>query len=70
VFIIKVLNKKWYSLITALPALFMTTIVTSFILHSKLGLSLDYNLSIIIGVVISVLAFVLYLRTLVNAKES
>ena len=48
-FILKVLKKKWYSIVTMLPAMFMTVIVTSFILHSKLGPGLDYNLSLIVG---------------------
>jgi carbon starvation protein CstA len=70
VFIIKVLKKKWYSLVTALPAVFMTAIVTSFILHSNLGLRLDYNVSVMIGVLLAVCAFVLYLRTTIKVKST
>ena len=70
VFIIRVLKKKWYSVITMVPATFMTMIVTSFILHSKLGLRLDYNISVMIGVLVAVLAFFMYLRLLLKSDES
>ena len=69
VFIVKALKKKWYSLITMLPAMFMTVITTSFIMHSKLGLSLDYTASIIIGILVSLLAFGLYLRMMLISKN-
>ena len=67
-FILKALHKKWYSLITALPATFMTMIVSSFILHSSQGLSLDYNFSIIAGLLLALLAFVVYLRAVLKTK--
>ena len=66
VFIIRALGKRKYSFITALPATFMTFIVTSFIFHSKLGLGLGYDISLCIGAFITVVAFVLYLRVLVS----
>ena len=69
VFIVKALKKKWYSLITMLPAMFMTVITSSFIMHSKLGLSLDYTASIIIGILVSLLAFGLYLRMMLTSKN-
>ena len=53
VFLLTSARHKAYSLMTALPAMFMTTIVTSFIFHSSLGLSLDYNLSIAAGLVLT-----------------
>jgi len=56
------INNRKYSILAAAPALFMTLIVTSFILHSSLGLHLDYNISVIIGAVITVIAAILYLR--------
>ncbi len=69
-FILKALKKRWYSLITALPAMFMTTIVTSFILHWRQGLGLDYDLSIILGLLITLCTFVVYLRVLINTKST
>ena len=69
-FILKALHKKWYSLLTALPAMFMTMIVTSFIMHWNLGFGLDYDLSIIIGLLITLLTFALYLRVVINRKTS
>ena len=50
-----------------LPAMFMTVVVSSFILHSKLGLNLGYELSVMIGTLISVVLFVIYLRSLLKS---
>ncbi len=69
-FILKVTARKEYSLITALPALFMTLIVTSFILHSDLGLRLEYWVSITIGALITAAALVLYLRALLRMDRA
>ena len=63
VFIISCRKKIKYSLIAALPAVFMTMAVSTFILHSGLGLSLDYGTSIAAGVIITAaitLTFVKY----------
>lgn len=63
VFIISCRKKVKYSLIAALPAVFMTMAVSTFILHSGLGLSLDYGTSIAAGVIITAaitLTFVKY----------
>ena len=63
VFIISCRKKVKYSLIAALPAVFMTMAVSTFILHSNLGLSLDYGTSIAAGVIITAaitLTFVKY----------
>ena len=62
IFIMRSMENKWYSVITMVPAMFMTVVVSSFILHSKLGLNLDYELSVMLGVLLSVVAFVFYLR--------
>jgi carbon starvation protein CstA len=70
VFIVKVVKKKWYSLLTVIPAMFMTVTTVSYILHSTQGLSLDYNVSIIIGIAASVFAFILYLRMILRSKET
>ena len=59
-------RNKWYSLVTALPAAFMTLVVSSFIMHSHLGLSIGYELSIAIGVMMAVVAFAFYLRKFIN----
>ncbi len=54
-------NKK-YSFLTALPAMFMTMIVSTFILQFPLGLNLDYGTSVIIGALITVVTAAFYLR--------
>ena len=56
------LTNKKYSFITFLPALFMTMTVSTFILHSNLGLQLDYNISLMIGAFITVVTAVLFVR--------
>ena len=57
-------SKKIYTLITALPALFMTMIVTTFIFHSNLGLGLDDSIAIPLGGIITVIAALGYIRFL------
>ena len=54
VFLVRLPGKKKYSLITAVPAMFMTMVVTSFIMHSSLGLRLDYTVSMGIAVFVNV----------------
>jgi carbon starvation protein CstA len=62
VFILVEVKNRWYSLITAGPALFMTLIVSSFIMYSPLGLHLDYWLSIAIGTFIMIAVGIAYVR--------
>ena len=70
VFILKTCKNRLYSLITALPALFMTMTVTSFIIHSKQGLGLDYSVSLMLGAFITVFAAVLYIRAFARKSEA
>ncbi len=62
VFILKTAEKRYYSLVTALPAIFMTMVTTTFILHWDRGLGLDYGVSLIIGAFITVFLSTIYLR--------
>ena len=57
-------TKKRYTLITALPALFMTMVVTSFIFHSNLGLGLDDSIAMPLGGIVTAIMAVVYLRFL------
>jgi carbon starvation protein CstA len=70
VFIMKVIEKPWYSLITMLPAMFMTMIVTSYIVYSPIGLDWGHGTSLIIGVLTSIVIFVLYLRFLITSVRA
>ena len=62
VFILKTAEKRIYSLVTALPAMFMTMVTTSFILHWERGLGLDYGVSLAIGAFITIILSTIYLR--------
>ncbi|MCR4942638.1 MAG: hypothetical protein K5978_07610 [Campylobacter sp.] len=48
--------------ITTIPAFFMTNVVVTYIANAKIGFNLDMSISTIIGVVVSVLLFVLFFR--------
>jgi hypothetical protein len=41
----------------------MTMTASSFIIHAGQGLNLDYDISIIIGAIVTILAGVLYIRS-------
>jgi carbon starvation protein CstA len=62
VFLLRTARNRLYSLMTALPALFMTMVVISFIMHSSQGLSLDYGISMIIGLLATIAAAVAFIR--------
>lgn len=62
VFILTIARRRVYSLVAAIPAIFMTMVVSSFIMHWEHGLNLDYNISMMIGAVVTVLSALLYLR--------
>ena len=66
VFILKTAEKRVYSLVTALPAMFMTMVTTSFILHWGRGLGLDYGISLIIGAFITALLIAIYIRAFIR----
>jgi carbon starvation protein CstA len=69
VFLLRTSSNRLYSLVTALPALFMTMTVTSFILHSGQGLSLDYSVSLIIAAFVTVAAAVFYIRAFIKVPQ-
>ena len=62
VFILKTFHKRLYSLITALPAMFMTMVVTSFIVSTGQGLGLGHAIGIYAGAAVTVVSVVLYVR--------
>ena len=69
VFLLRTVHHRRYALITALPAIFMTMVVSTFILHSSLGLALDYGLSLIIGLVLTVTVSVLFTKYYVIGSD-
>ncbi len=67
IFILKLGKSKLYSLVTALPAMFMMMVVISFILFSPTqGLGLDHGISIIIAAVFTAIAVAAYIRVIHN----
>ena len=62
VFLLRTSCNRLYSLITALPALFMTMTTVTYIIHAGQGLSLDYNTSLVIGAFVTLVAGMLYVR--------
>ena len=62
VFIVSIRKYNNYALITAIPAVFMTMVVTSFILYSPIGLNLDYVPALSIAAVITVIIAVLFVK--------
>ena len=68
VFLLRTSYNRMYSLITALPALFMTMTITTYILHAGQGLCLDYNISLIIGALVTFIAGMLYVREFVKNR--
>ncbi|AGI47969.1 Carbon starvation protein, predicted membrane protein [Thermoplasmatales archaeon BRNA1] len=69
VFLLRTVSNRAYSLVTALPAMFMTMVVSSFIMHSGQGFGLDYNTAIIIGAVVTAVSVVAYARTVLGTSR-
>ena len=66
-------KNKWLSLFTALPAMFMTTVVVTYILAEPqlaLGRFIPYYLAAIIGGVISLLIAGFYIFKLITKKNT
>jgi branched-subunit amino acid transport protein len=55
--------------IATIPATFMTAVCVSFICMAKIGFNLDYNISLIAGIVAAVLAFGIFIfKYVINHK--
>jgi len=64
VFILRTVGNRYYSLITALPAMFMTMVVTAFIVSTGQGLGLGHMIGMYVGSATTVVAAILYVRAL------
>ena len=65
----KTSKNKYLSFFTAIPALFMTAVVLIYILaepNLALGRFIPYNVAVIIGIVLSILTFGIFLFRLIN----
>lgn len=67
-FLLKVTKRRIYSLITAIPAMFMTLVVSSFIMNWSRGLNLDYETSMVIGAIVTIVLAFFYLRAYMSAE--
>jgi len=67
-FLLKTTKKRIYSIVTAAPAIFMTLIVSSFILNWNRGLNLDYETSMVIGAILTVILALIYLKAYISAE--
>lgn len=60
---------KWYYLLTLIPALFMTAVISTYILVAPEGLQLPYTLSVILGIAFSISAGALFFFKKRMAKQ-
>ncbi len=70
VFIVSIRKYNNFALITAIPAVFMTMVVTSFILYSPIGLNLDYEPAMSIAAVITVIITVLFVKYYITSGRA
>lgn len=71
-YLLKTGKNKYSSLFTALPALFMTAVVITYILaepQMALGRFIPYNIALIVGIVLSLIPFAVYLVRLFTKKS-
>ena len=47
---LKTKRNGWWWLISFIPAIFMTSMTTTFILYAKIGVGLSYNIAVILGI--------------------
>lgn len=62
IFILAFNKRRYMALFTAVPAVFMTMVVSAFILHSNIGLGLDYDLSVMISVLFTVAVILIFVK--------
>lgn len=68
-FLLKCTRRRIYSLVTALPAIFMTMVTVSFILKWEKGLNLDSTIAYVVGAIVTIALTALYIRAFLSAKK-
>ena len=68
-FLLKCTSNRMYSLITAIPAMFMTMVVVSFIIKWEKGLNLDTWIAYAIGAAVTVLITAIYLKAFLSSEK-
>ena len=66
-YLLKANKKKAASLITALPASFMSAVSMTYILMAKEGFSLGANIAYPVGICFATLLFIIYISKLIKA---
>ena len=61
VYLIKTREHKWYTLVTAMPAAFMSAVSLTYILMASEGFGIKKEIAYPIGCVFAVLQFIFYL---------
>ena len=56
-------RKGWWWIISFIPAMFMTSMTTTFILFSPVGAGLDYTLSVILSIAISAICGIIFFKS-------
>ena len=62
IFVLSYRNRMGYAIFLVIPAVFMTMVTSSFILHWSEGFSLDYDLSIALGAVFTIIVTLVFIR--------
>ena len=58
----------WWWVISFIPAMFMTSMTSSFILFSPVGAGLDYNLSVTLSIIIAFICGTLFIKKMVKNR--
>ncbi len=69
-YLIKNANKIWYSLMTALPATFMSAVSLTYIMMAPEGFKLSANISYPAGIIFAAALFIFYVVVLSKAKKN
>lgn len=56
------LSVRKFHWVSTIPAVFMTIICTTFILNAKIGFNLEYQLSVWIGFIVAIIAFIVFMK--------
>jgi len=60
----------WHHWLATLPALFMTTVVTTFLSYAKIGFGLSMPVATTIGLITSIICLVIFMRQLKSTTET
>lgn len=70
VYLLTFCKRRYCSFITALPATFMSAVVSSYILTAPEGLGIDYSISVAMGIAVAALCFILFLHKYIECGKN